>query len=131
MVGEIGVHDDNKIPSHKLKPVNIRGSETELSGARFEDDAVGAVSSDKLFRDFLGSVGGAIVNNNEFPVELAVGEGVDINVRAFVLGGVGYYCSVNVFSKSQVMTGRFLRSLYVGRMTEYLSFGIGAIAGDC
>jgi hypothetical protein len=74
MMGEIGVHDDNKIPSHKLKPVNIRSSETELSGARFEDDAVGAVSSDKLFRDLLGSVGGAIVNNNEFPVELAVGE---------------------------------------------------------
>lgn len=32
------------------------------------------------------------------------------------------YCSVNVSFKSHTMIGRFLRSLYVGRSTEYLFF---------
>jgi len=36
-------------------------------------------------------------------------------------------CSVKVRFNSQVIIGRFLRSLYVGMMTEYLSVFVGAI----
>ena len=33
---------------------------------------------------------------------------------------MGTYCSVKVLLSSQMMIGRFLRSLKVGRRTEYL-----------
>lgn len=38
------------------------------------------------------------------------------------------YFSSNVLASSHVITGKFLRSLYVGRSTEYLSLDfVGAI----
>lgn len=37
----------------------------------------------------------------------------------------------NVLASSQTITGRFLRSLYVGRMTEYLSPATGVRQRRC
>ena len=39
----------------------------------------------------------------------------------------GTHCSVKVRFSNQVMIGRLRLSLYVGRMTEYLSLLMGAI----
>lgn len=46
MVGEIGVHDDDKVACCELEAVHICSSEAELACARLEDDAVGAVDGD-------------------------------------------------------------------------------------
>jgi hypothetical protein len=40
------------------------------------------------------------------------------------------YFLVKVSFRSQTMIGKFLRSLYVGRMTEYLSLDLGAIVEE-
>jgi hypothetical protein len=70
-VAEIGVHDNDEVARHKLQAVNVGSSETQLSGARLEDD-VGSVGLDELVGDFLCSVGGAVVDNDEFPIQLAI-----------------------------------------------------------
>lgn len=46
VVGEIGIHNDDKIARHKLEPVHIGSSQAELARARLEDDVVGAVYGD-------------------------------------------------------------------------------------
>jgi len=42
----------------------------------------------------------------------------------------GANASVKVLSSSQTMTGRFFRSLYVGKMIEYLSLAIVTVVWD-
>lgn len=100
--------------------MDVSCSETKFACAGFEDDSFlgfGVVGSDELFCDVLGSVGGTVVYDYYFPVEGAVQ----------LLGGVCYwiwmdmaYFSVKVLLSSQTMMGRFLRSLKVGKSTEYL-----------
>lgn len=46
MVGEIGIHNDNKVARRKLKPVHVGSSQAELARARLKNDAVIAVDSD-------------------------------------------------------------------------------------
>lgn len=71
MVREVGVHDDGVVARGELEAVHVGRAETELAGARFEEDALGAVDRDELFCDVLGAVGGAVVDDDEFPVEFA------------------------------------------------------------
>lgn len=75
MVAKVGVHDDNVIALGELQAVHVRGAEPQLSGARLEDHARG-VGLYELVRDLLRAVGGAVVDNNEFPVDVAGGEAV-------------------------------------------------------
>ena len=70
MVAEVGVHDDDEVARHELEPVDVGGSEAELSRAGLEDD-VRAVGLDKLLGDFLGAVRRAVVDDDELPVEFA------------------------------------------------------------
>jgi hypothetical protein len=118
VVAEVGVHDDDKVARRELQAVDVGGAEAELAGAGLEDDVRG-VGLDELVGDLLGAVGGAVVDDDEFPVELA-GEGQsvcrDVKGKATIA-----YLSVKVRLSSQAMMGRLRRSLYVGRMTEYLS----------
>lgn len=74
VVGEVGVHDDDKVAGDELQAVDVGGSQAQLAGAGFEDDVRG-VGLDELVGDFLGTVGGAVVDDDEFPFELAVGRG--------------------------------------------------------
>ena len=69
MVGEVGIHDDHEVAGDELKTVDISGSETELTGARGEDDVLGSVGGLELAGDFLRAVGGCVVNDDELPVE--------------------------------------------------------------
>jgi hypothetical protein len=70
-VGEVGVHDDDKVASDKLETVDVGRSETKFTSAGFEED-VGRVDLDELLGDFLGSIGGSVVDDDEFPIEVAV-----------------------------------------------------------
>lgn len=71
MVAEVGVHDNDKVAGHELETVDVGSTETELASTRLEDN-VGAVCLDELIGNLLGAVGRAVVDNDQFPIELAV-----------------------------------------------------------
>jgi hypothetical protein len=70
-VAEVGVHDDDKVAGDELQAVDVGRSEAQLAGARLEDD-VGGVGLDELVGDILGAVGRAVVDDDEFPIQVAV-----------------------------------------------------------
>lgn len=119
VVAKVGVHDDDKVARGELQAVDVGRAETKLASARLEED-VRAVGLDELVGYFLGAVGRAIVDNDEFPVELAV---VSRHVSFLSLllysglmpdraeGRGGTNASVKVRLSSQVMMGRLRRSL--------------------
>ena len=72
MVGEVGVHDDDIGAAGELEAVDVGGAEAELAGARLQDDAFGGVELLELFGYCEGAVGGAVVDDDEFPVEFAM-----------------------------------------------------------
>ena len=53
--------------------MDVGGSETELARSWVQLYVLGVVGGDELFGDCLGAVGGAVVDDYEFPVEIAVG----------------------------------------------------------
>lgn len=71
MVAEIGVHDDHEVPRRELETVDVGCSKTELAGSGLEDDVVGAPYFLELFCDFLGAIGGSVVDDDDFPVEVS------------------------------------------------------------
>lgn len=68
MMTEVGVHDDHVVSCRECQAVDVGCAETEFAAARLEDDVVGAVVLLKLFGDFEGAVGTAIVDDDDFPV---------------------------------------------------------------
>lgn len=70
MVAKVGVHDDDVVTFGKLQAVDVGSAEAELACAGLEDN-VGGVCFDKLLGDILGAVGGAVVDDDEFPVDVA------------------------------------------------------------
>jgi hypothetical protein len=72
-VAEVGVHDDDVVAFGELQAVHVRCAEAELARAGLEDD-VRAVGFFELFRDCLGAVRGAVVDDYEFPVNVAEAE---------------------------------------------------------
>ena len=71
MVREVGVHDDDEVAGCVLQAVDVGGSESEFTSAGADLDALGGVDLLELGGDFLGTVGGAVVDDDEFPVEIA------------------------------------------------------------
>lgn len=71
MVAEVGVHDDDEVSGRELQTVDVGGAEAELACACADLDVWG-VDLLELRCDFLGAVGGAIVDDDEFPVEVTV-----------------------------------------------------------
>jgi hypothetical protein len=53
-----------------LQAVNVGGAEAEFTGACADLDALGGVDLLELRGDFLGAVGGAVVDDDEFPVKV-------------------------------------------------------------
>lgn len=70
-MGEVRIHDDYEVASRELQSVDVGCSKTKLAGAGLQFDMRGTVGFDELFGDFLGSIGGAVVDDYDFPVELA------------------------------------------------------------
>lgn len=70
VVAEVGVHDNNVVTLGELQAVNVGGTEAELASAGLEDD-MRRVGLDELLGDFLGAIGRAVVDDDEFPVNVA------------------------------------------------------------
>lgn len=73
MVREIRVHDDDEVARCELQAVHVGGAEPQFAGARADLDACWCVGFLELGRDFLRAVWGAVVDDDEFPVEVPVG----------------------------------------------------------
>lgn len=73
MVGEIGVHDDDEGAGGGAEAVDVGGAEAEFAGAGAEEDACGAVEVLELLGDGEGAVGGGVVDDDDFVVDVAVG----------------------------------------------------------
>lgn len=108
MVAEVGVHDDNEVTGSILQTVDVGGSQAELALAGLEDDVFGAVEALELLADLESTVRGAIVNDNDFPIQIAIFGSVFVS---FTEGIRGSHFSLKVFWISQVMIGRLRRSL--------------------
>lgn len=93
MVGEIGVHDDDKAACREFQAMDVCGAQAELAGAGFEDDVRGGVEGLQLLGDGEGAVGGTVVDDDDFPVEIVFCKGAgeepdyDGEVAALVVGG--------------------------------------------
>jgi hypothetical protein len=68
---EVGVHDDDEVARRELQAVHVGGAEAELACARADLDALGGVGFLELRGYFLCAVGRAVVDDDEFPVEVA------------------------------------------------------------
>jgi hypothetical protein len=71
-VGEVGVHDDDEVAGCELQAVDVGGAEAEFACAGADLDFGAAVRFLELRGDFLCPVRGAIVDDNELPVEFAM-----------------------------------------------------------
>jgi hypothetical protein len=71
VVREVGVHDDHVVAGRVLQAVHVGCSQAEFTGARVQFDVQGADGGDELFGDFLRAVGGAVVDDYYFPVEVS------------------------------------------------------------
>jgi hypothetical protein len=70
VVAEVGVHDDDIVACRELQAVDVGRAETEFACSRVQFDVLGADGGDELLCDFLGAVGGAVVDDDDFPVEV-------------------------------------------------------------
>jgi hypothetical protein len=80
MVREVGVHDDHVVSRGVFEAVDVGGPQAEFPCARVQFDVQGADGGDELFGDFLGAVGGAVVDDYYFPVEVSRGCGLALRV---------------------------------------------------
>lgn len=71
MVAEIGVHDDNVVAGAVDETMDVSSSKAELALAGLQVDVLGAVELLELLSDLEGAVRGAIVDNNDLPVQVA------------------------------------------------------------
>ena len=71
-MAKVRIHNNHIIPRDELQPMNVRRPEAELPSARLQNNALAPVDLNKLLRDFLGSVGGGVVDDDEFPVNATV-----------------------------------------------------------
>jgi hypothetical protein len=70
VVGEVGVHYDYEGAGAELQAVDVGCAEAEFAGARVQVDAAW-VGFCELVGYCLGSVGGAVVDDYELPVEVS------------------------------------------------------------
>lgn len=122
MVRKVGVHDNHKVAADEFEAVDIRSPKAQLACARLQNlpamssdfsyiraathDFVLSIYRSQLPRNFLRSIGTSVVHYDDFPCKVT---GV---VSAAWFGKVDTtYFSLKVFASSQMMMGRFLRSL--------------------
>lgn len=73
----------------------------------------GTDGCNELFGDVLGAVGGAVVDDYDFPVKVSVCDWVsEVLCDGWFVGEYSKtYCALKVCSRSQTMIGRLRRSL--------------------
>lgn len=90
--------------------MDVGRSKAEFSGAGAQLDVLGADGGDELFGDVLRAVGGAVVDDDDFPVEVA-GNAVLVEYSDYGETVFKAYLALKVCSRSQTMMGRLRRSL--------------------
>ncbi len=110
MVREVGIHDNDKVSCCELQTVYVGSPKTEFPSAGADLDTLRGVDFLELSSDFLSAIRRAIVDNNEFPLEVTVKCLFSIEGRARWLQG-WTNCSVKVLFSSHVIIGRLRRSL--------------------
>lgn len=115
VVGEIGIHDDDEVARRELEPVDVCCAETKLACAGLEED-MRCVGFDELVGYDLGAIWAAVVDDDEFPVEVPAQGAVSLFLCLYLNANKGWdergtYCSVKVRLSNQVMIGRLRRSL--------------------
>jgi hypothetical protein len=84
VVAEVGVHDDDEVARRELQAMDVCGAEAELAGAGLQLDAIAAAGGVVGFLqsagDGLGAVGAAVVDDDDFPVEVVRVEGLSEEV---------------------------------------------------
>jgi hypothetical protein len=74
VVREVGVHDDDEVALGELQPVDVGRAQAQLARARLQHDARGAVDLLQLLGNVLRAIRGAVVDDDEFPIELSRGQ---------------------------------------------------------
>jgi hypothetical protein len=110
VMAEIGVHKDHEFSSALAQTIDVGRAETELAGAGVKLNLILTIDTLKILHNFLSAIGRIIVYDDDLHLDLP-----KINNQ---LPNLFTYSSVAVFIKSQIMRGRFSRSLYVGSRTE-------------
>lgn len=82
-------------------------------------DFVFSIDRRQLLGDFLCPIGAVIVNDNNLPCKIAATFTDRSGPYNHARNCIAHF-SLSVFARSQMITGRFFRSLYVGRMMLYL-----------
>lgn len=111
MVAEVGVHDDNKVAGGIFQAVDVSCTQTELALTGLEDDVFRAIEFLELLRDLEGAVRGSVVDDNNFPIQLPMIKKPMLAPELLSYISVSAYSSLKVLWISQIMIGRFLRSL--------------------
>ena len=75
MVRKVGVHDDHEVAGAVFEAVYVGRAEAEFACARLQVDVFGGVEFLELAGDDLGAIRGSVVDDYEFPVEVAAGAG--------------------------------------------------------
>lgn len=118
VVAEVGVHDNHKVAAGVLQAVDVRGAEAEFARARLEHDVLGAPEPLQLFGDLERAVRGAVVHDDDFPVQVA-GWGIVLVMFWFMVGGLGRECVLfSEGSFKQPADNREVPPLVVGRQNN-------------
>ena len=72
VVTEIGIHDDDEVAAGELQSVDVGGSQTKFALAGLQDNVFLAIELLELLRDLEGAVRGAVVDDDDLPVQLAI-----------------------------------------------------------
>lgn len=126
MVTEIGIHYNNKVSIGMFNSVNVCRSQAKLRLSRSQQNFIFTINGLQLLGYVECAIRTAIINNNYFIIEFAAMK----ETRNREIRGIRYeikhflYLSSMYFTISQMMIGKFSRSLYVGSKIEYLSFTI-------
>jgi hypothetical protein len=99
--------------------MHVGCAKAQLTLAGLEDNVFGAVELLELLRDLEGAVRGPVVNDDDLPIQLPI-IGLMLALITCLHVRIDSYSSLKVLWINQMMIGRFLRSLKVGRIMEYL-----------
>lgn len=71
VVRQVSVHDHHKVAAGQFQARRVRGAEAQLAGARLQNDPVAAVRVHQGAHHVGGAVGGGVVDDDDFKVEVA------------------------------------------------------------
>ncbi len=99
-MGEISIHEENKVARAVINSFNNSASQSELSWTSMQNDLVLPIDALKLFDNILRAIWRVIIYNDDFEVQLA----------KLIKTALKYF-SFSTCMINQIMIGRFSLSL--------------------